>query len=314
MDRNYYPIDEKEARTAHSMMSFSDYKEGSLTAEYRAKVDEVYELADKLAEERPDQAERGYALADRYARKMAENFNRDSRIGTMCPSVMISGAGNFPTNKKRKQVEAWDRNMKERQEIEKIKDKIISIINGKDIIKSGDADAVEKLEKKLETLEARQQMMKSANAYYKENGSLEGCHDLTDEQIAEINENMERCDWYSEKRPFQRFELSNNSQNIRNCRKRLERLKKAKKTGTQESEDENGLYKLIENKDIMRIQFRFDGKPSDEIRTILKAHGFRWSPHNMSWQRQLNGNGKYAASQVAKKIRELQEVGKNEES
>jgi hypothetical protein len=34
----------------------------------------------------------------------------------------------------------------------------------------------------------------------------------------------------------------------------------------------------------------------------------------MSWQRQLNGNGKYAASQVAKKIRELQEVGKNEES
>lgn len=311
---NYYPIDETAARQSHDMMSFSDYKSGSLTAEYKSMVDEVYELADRLAEARPDEAERGYGLADRYAKKMAENLNRDSRIGTMCPSVMISGAGNFPTAKKRKQVDAWDRNMQERQEIEKIKDKIISIINGKDIIKSGDANAVEKLEKKIADLEERQRFMKAVNAWYKKNGTLDGCPELNEDQIAEINAEMERCDWYSEKRPFQRFELSNNSQNIRNCRKRLERLKKAKKTGTQESEDENDLYKLIENTDIMRIQFRFDGKPSDEIRTILKAHGFRWSPKQARWQRQLNGNGKYAAQKVAEEIKRLLEGDENEES
>lgn len=314
MEPKYYEIDEGTARTAHNMMSFSDYKAGSKTSAYKSMVDEVYELADELAAARPEEAERGYRLADRYARKMAENLNRDSRIGTMCPSVMICGAGNFPVAKKRKQVDAWDSCMKERGEIEKIKDKMRSIINGKDIIKSGDANAVEKLEKKAEMLEARQEMMKAVNAYYKKNGTLEGCPYLNEDQIREINESMERCDWYPEKRPFQRYDLTNNGQNLRKCKKRIEELKKAKEAEPQEKEGENGLYKLIENTDIMRIQFEFDGKPSDKIRAILKAHGFRWSPKQARWQRQLNGNGKYAAQKVAEEIKRLQKGGKNEES
>ncbi len=310
---NYYPIDETAARQSHDMMSFSDYKSGSLTAEYKSMVDEAYALADQLAEARPDEAERGYRLADRYAKKMAENLNRDSRIGTMCPSVMISGAGNFPTAKKRKQVDAWDRNMQERQEIEKIKDKIISIINGKDIIKSGDANAVEKLEKKIADLEERQRFMKAVNAWYKKNGTLDGCPELNEDQIAEINAEMKRCDWYVEKRPFQRFELSNNGQNIRKNKQRLEELKKAKESQPEDIEDENGLYKLIENTDIMRIQFEFDGKPDDSIRDILKRRGFRWSPKQGRWQRQLTENGKYAAQKVVQEIRELKEGGESEE-
>ena len=36
---NYYPINEGAARRAKEMNSFSDYKEGSATAEYRAMVD-----------------------------------------------------------------------------------------------------------------------------------------------------------------------------------------------------------------------------------------------------------------------------------
>ena len=313
MTPNYYQIDETTAKQSHDMMSFSDYKSGSLTAEYKSMVDEVYGLADRLAEARPDEAERGYRLADRYAKKMAENLNRDSRIGTMCPSVMISGAGNFPTAKKRKQVDAWDRNMQERQEIEKIKDKIISIINGKDIIKSGDANAVEKLEKKIADLEERQRFMKAVNAWYKKNGTLEGCPELNEDQIAEINAEMKRCDWYVEKRPFQRFELSNNGQNIRKNKQRLEELKKAKESQPEDIEDENGLYKLIENTDIMRIQFEFDGKPDDSIRDILKRRGFRWSPKQGRWQRQLTENGKYAAQKVVQEIRELKEGGESEE-
>lgn len=35
MERVYYSINEASARTAHQMMSFSDYKEGSKTAEYK---------------------------------------------------------------------------------------------------------------------------------------------------------------------------------------------------------------------------------------------------------------------------------------
>ena len=41
-------------------------------------------------------------IAERYAKKMADNMNESSRIGMMCPSILISGAGNFPVRKKEK--------------------------------------------------------------------------------------------------------------------------------------------------------------------------------------------------------------------
>jgi hypothetical protein len=44
--------------------------------------------------------------------------------------------------------------------------------------------------------------------------------------------------------------------------------------------------------------FIFPGVPSDEVRTLLKSNGFRWSPTNKAWMRQLNGAGQYAAKRV----------------
>lgn len=43
---NYYPINEGAARRAKEMNSFSDYKEGSATAEYRAMVDKAAAIAE----------------------------------------------------------------------------------------------------------------------------------------------------------------------------------------------------------------------------------------------------------------------------
>ena len=44
----YYPIREDAARRAKEMNSFSDYKEGSATAEYRRCVDQAVEIAKHL--------------------------------------------------------------------------------------------------------------------------------------------------------------------------------------------------------------------------------------------------------------------------
>ena len=44
---NYYPINEGAARRAKEMNSFSDYKEGSATAEYRAMVDKAAAIAEQ---------------------------------------------------------------------------------------------------------------------------------------------------------------------------------------------------------------------------------------------------------------------------
>lgn len=161
MERVYYTINEAAARAAHEMMSFRDYQEGSKTAEYQGYVNRAYDLADKIAESKPDEAERAYKLAERYSRKMAENMNDSSRIGMMCPSVMISGAGNFPVKKKAKQNAAEDRNYQQFEEVQGILTKIENILYGREVIKSGDERAIEKLEEKLESLKKLQETMLS---------------------------------------------------------------------------------------------------------------------------------------------------------
>ena len=151
-ERKYFIINESNAKVAHNLMSFSDYADGSTTNSYRSAVDKAYDLADKVVEQRPTEAERAYRLAERYSKKMAEYYNKDSSIGMMCPSVMISGAGNFPVKKKERQIAAWERNMQFYKEIQGILNKIEGIVYGNDIIKSNDERAIEKLEEKLEDL------------------------------------------------------------------------------------------------------------------------------------------------------------------
>lgn len=297
-DRVFYAIDENAARAAHEMMSFRNYKEGSLTSEYKEYVNRMYDWADRAAENRPDESEKIYGIADRYSKKMADNLNAKSRIGCMCPSVMISGAGNFPVRKKEKQNAASDRNWKEFQGIQKMADKIQSIVNGKDIVKSGDADAVERLEHKLDRLKKLQETMNAVNAYYRKNRTVDGCPGLSVTQTEAIKADMREK--YCKDRPFMSYELANNNAEIRRVEKRLESLKAAKETGNKEHE--NDYFRVVENTEIMRLQIFFDGKPDLKIRDVLKGNGFRWSPKNGCWQRQLTNNARYALKEVVSEL------------
>jgi predicted kinase len=62
-------------------------------------------------------------------------------------------------------------------------------------------------------------------------------------------------------------------------------------------------FKVERNADINRLQLKFDGKPDDSTRNILKSYGFRWSPREGAWQRQLTGNAEYSLKQVAEKLK-----------
>lgn len=295
MERQYFDIDESLAKQANDMMSFSDYKHGSLTAEYRLYVDKAYDIADEVVHKKPEDAERIYAIANRYAKKMAENLNKRSRIGCMCPSVMICGPANFPVRKKEKQNAAADKNYQEWNNIQKLLDKMKQIQLGSSIIKAGDADAIEKLEKKLERLKRYQEVMKAVNAYYRKNKTLYGCAGMSEEEIKKIQEKM-KSDWHYENKPFMTWELSNNNQNIHSVENRLKSLKSVKDSGIQELE--NKYFKVIENTEIMRLQLYFEEKPEETTRTILKRNGFKWAPSQGAWQRQLTDNAKYSLKKV----------------
>lgn len=62
----------------------------------------------------------------------------------------------------------------------------------------------------------------------------------------------------------------------------------------------NDFFEVIQNEEMNRLQLAFEGKPSEEERTLLKKHGFRWSPKNKVWQRQLTNNAIFATKQLIK--------------
>lgn len=300
-ERIYYEINEQSARTAHKMMSMQEYKEGSKTREYRNLVDNAYDLAGQVEEKRPLQSERAYKLAERYSRKMAEYFNKDSAIGCRCPSVLISGAGNFPVKKKEKQVQAWENNYQFYQETQKLISKIKSILYGKDIIKSGDSDAVERLEEKLAGLKEDQERMKVANKFIRLKNVEKGNEGLTNMGYSEKEIKELREPDFCGRVGYPPYMLQNNNANIHRVEGRLKQLKAAKERGSRK--EENRYFRVVENTEIMRLQIFFDEKPVQDIRSILKKNGFKWSSKNGCWQRQLTDNARYSLERIKKEIK-----------
>ena len=55
---------------------------------------------------------------------------------------------------------------------------------------------------------------------------------------------------------------------------------------------------IVRNAEENRLQILFDEIPDADTRDALKSNGFRWSPRNKAWQRQLTQNAEYAARRV----------------
>ncbi len=271
---NYYPINEGAARRAKEMNSFSDYKEGSATAEYRAMVDKAAAIAEQQKSRvDPMYHEKIDHLLDTYARKLAENMNQGFAIDARVPSVMIAGPANFPVGKKEKQNRARDSNMEEWRYIQGLLDKIRS--TGMGGISADDPAAIEKLQKKLDGLERSQLIMKEVNAYYRKHGKLDGCALLSPDQIEKLKASM-ASSWRSDPRPFESYQLTNNNAEIRRVKARIEQLSKQAQQEFSGWEFDGGRVEM--NREDNRLQVFFDGKPDADTRAELKSSGFRGLP------------------------------------
>lgn len=68
----------------------------------------------------------------------------------------------------------------------------------------------------------------------------------------------------------------------------------ARQAAHEAAEDHDG-FQIVRNAEQNRLQIIFDGKPDEATRSALKSNGFRWSPRNNAWQRQLTDNAERAA-------------------
>lgn len=303
--KHYAQVSEETARRAKQAYSFFDYVEGSATASYRKAVDDCYEIACRAVEKRPKEEERIQRLFDRFADKLAQNINDTNRNTASCPSVMIAGGSNFPVRKKEKQNIRSDKLSDEYSYIMQIPDKIRDIGNNTTIYADED-DAIEQLEAKADKYRAYLEEMKKRNAHYRKHGTMKGYEGITDERAERLDDEIKHS---LHKVPFPAYELTSARQKIKAAEERAEQLKKLKAKAEQPAADNyphvDGV-EVVENGEAMRIQLIFDGKPSDEIRTVLKSHGFRWSPSFGAWQRQLTESGKYATRKALEEIARIE--------
>jgi len=286
-------INEETARRAKENISFSDYKPGSATNEYRSHVDAVIEIAEEYArrsrfvKDEPERIGEAQRYINYYSRKIAEYINKDNEITCRCPSVMIAGPANFPTRKKEKQVAAWNANSKNYISVDDARYKLHYILIEEHPISSADPDALEKLTKKLERLQAEHVEHLAANK----------------KAFAEVKAGRASFAYgtfgevtTSEGKVLPTYFTDNEAAEIRRIKGRIEDIKKQKEAPDKEASGEG--WNLYEDNEAGRICFEFDGKPAQNIIDCLKSNGFRWSPRLKRWQRQNTDNGRRAADDV----------------
>lgn len=293
----YYDVNESTAERAWNCVHMSDYKKNSATNEYRASVDAAAQIA---AEQKnrvsPFYHDRIDYLLDKYSKKLAAWYNDYNRNEASCPSWFISGPANYPVRKHERKMNRERTLWEEYDAIKGIIDKIKSVGTGP--IDLSDPHAREMLEDRLQSLQAELNRDKELNAYYRKHKTFVGFPDLSPEKAekmtSDFEETKQRCPWITKIAPD--YELTSLRDKIKRTQERIAELDKreaAIEAGEDNSEDFTG-GQIVRNIELDRLQIIFDEKPDEEMRDKLKGNGFKWSPKNNAWQRQLTPNAERA--------------------
>ncbi len=241
---------------------------------------------------REDYAERKEARIDRLESRAAAARSESTAAYNAAHSIMEHIppgqpilVGHHSERHHRRDLDKIDRNMRKSVEA----DEKASYYAGRaeaaasnTAISSDDPEAVEKLQAKLERLQADQARMKAVNAYYRKHKTLDGCPGLTPEARQGIEKSWSMG--WNVGVPFPRYALSNNNAEINRIKKRLETLRIVDEMEHVEIAFDGGM--IVTNEEINRVQIIFDAKPDENVRCELKSWGFRWSPREGAWQAQ----------------------------
>ena len=255
----------------------------------------LQEFLDKLPEEVRDDYE------DRYIAKYKEWLYAQSR----CFSQMITGAGgwNAATIRRHEKTNAAEHAAYER--LQAWCEKVIKRCNRQERL-TGWAE-VERLQEKIDTLKESQEKMKAANKIIrsKKLAEVEKVDELMalgfNEQHALKLFEPDFCGRIG----FADYALKNNLAKIKDAEVKLKRHQAIAERATEGDEEHQYDWgKLVICFDDERYRFFFDGKPEQFVINLLKLHGFKWSPANQAWQRQITPNARWAVKDFIKRMEE----------
>jgi hypothetical protein len=254
-------------------------------------------------EERKANRINGYETRADRARNEAENaFKRSNNAVAGIPFGQPILVGHHSERAHRNAIEKSHNAMRKGIELEgkaKHYENRAKSAEHNNAIFSDDPNASEKLAEKIERLERRQELMRSANKCVRKN-DVEGLLNLgfSETSITKLFK-PDFCGRVG----FPDYALTNNSANIRRLKQRLAEQQKLDAMET--TETAIGDVQIIDNAKANRTQIIFPGKPSEAFRAKLKSNGFRWSPSEGAWQRHLSGHARFLAERLAKEYAEV---------
>lgn len=243
--------------------------------------------------------------ADKMKAESVDAFRDARKIQDSIPLGQPILIGHHSEKRSRQDRDKIDANIKksvEKQEQAEYYDEKIKAAEKNTKISSDNPQAIELLEDKISKLKARQQRYKDMNKYYRKHKTMLGFEDLSDEKAKEINKRIDE-DYSFNKKPAPSYILSNLNSMIKSTEKRLEQLKELDEMEYEEIEFDN--CTVISNDETNRVEIHFGYKPDEDVRTMLKRKGFKWSRNNSCWQRLRNKNSFNIAINLAKEIDEM---------
>ena len=231
-----------------------------------------------------------------YEERLVQRYKEWFRAQSRCFSVLVTGAGNFNQRKHRKANDA------ERAAYERLqawKEKTIKRLNRKERL-TGMAE-VERLRAILEAAEETHEKMKQVNQICRRKCTDEEQVDaivavcgIKEEQAKELV--YPDPDRGTYRKGFASYQLSLNLAKIKDLKAKIARHEAMAEKEDKVLEFEGYDVELDYGEERLRI--RHHEKPDAQTIQELKGNGFRWSPKNKAWQRQLTSNAVYAARRV----------------
>ena len=249
------------------------------------------EFLSKLPEEVRDDYE------DRYIEKYKEWMAAQSR----CFSQAITGAGGWTAAVHRRHEKTNQAEQNAFNRLNEWCERVIRRCNRKESL-TGWAE-VERLQSILEDLQKSQEKMKAVNKIIRDKklSEIEKVDEIVAlgffEQTAMQLMDTSRGWWGA---GFAPFELSNNNARIKDTEAKIVRHERMASREDEEHHYAWGDVLFVYSEE--RYRFVFDGKPEQEVISLMKSEGFKWSPKNMAWQRQMTPNATRAVDRILEKL------------
>lgn len=184
-------------------------------------------------------------------------------------------------------------------------------------VSQDDPDALAKVRGQLVEREARQTTWKRVNAWLRPLGLTIGddwgpaayaklYEHLSEEEAAAVVKSLADAVRFEPGRlplKFPAYKLTNNNAQIKRLRQRVAKLEQLPDADADPERLATGPDGYAETRpDLGRVAVEFRGKPAEEVRSLLKRHGFRWSSRQGAWLRHLNQAGRVAVQLVAREL------------